>query len=976
MKKIYLHTNTEYSFLNSTIRVQELIKLAKEQGLEYLPLTDINNLYALQYYWEAQSKYGIKPLIGLELNLLEGFSVFLLAKNNDGYNLINDLIYKISQNQTISYYDLENENIFVIDHELLGLKAKGIQVDKYLKNFYLNAKQPQEIQTVFAPCKKVLYSEQNELLPILNSIGGIQYLEHFYSDYFDQDEFDSIDPLVYQNMLFIAENCNVTMPDSSIKLAKYPGNVKQELARLMSNQKAINLMYTFGEEVVSQRVYYEFEVIKKLGFLDYFLIIQDIINYAKSQNIAIGPGRGSASGSLISYLLGITDVNPLEFDLLFERFLNVDRVSLPDIDIDIQDNRRDELLQYIKDKYGENNVALISVFQTLALKNSLRDIARYLAILVPEVDKICNALKNTDESLEQAYKTNEKYKMLVDMYPKLHDYASAIEGLPRQIGIHAAGVIIADRDIKHVIPVSANANTLPQVQFTLNYLERFGLIKIDFLGLKNLTILQEIENLVPNQYHFDNIIGKSYSKFIDKDIAQLLNNLLTNGIFQLESPGMKNAIKEVHIDSFDDIYAIISLFRPGPMQYIATYSRNKQNPSNIEHIHPAYDEIVKNTFGIILYQEQIMQIAQKVAGMSFAQADLLRRAISKKDEAKLHSYKADFFTGGIKNNIPEATLEAIYSNIERFADYGFNKSHAVAYALIAYKLAYYKVKFPLFFYKVLISNSSADQQNIKKYVSDASNQGIKVHSPEINYSTDTVEIQNNELYLPLIMIKGLGAVAASKIVEERKANGPYQNFVSAYLRLKNLANVSDSILDNLIKSNTFREFGGIDTLLNAKEKFALPFNKLFEDSYKKVTGDKSALMQTFIQTQGINDLVMDLIPTNLAEEMKYEASLLGAVYNAFNGIDTNSGYKQIDEVGLQSVWVKCFISKVQKDAKGRPKVSLADNSKSILAFGFSSRASEILNYTEPRMVLALLKLSKAGYYTFIDWKEIQDEFNK
>ncbi|MHA3838450.1 DNA polymerase III subunit alpha [Mycoplasma sp. VS1572C] len=973
MKKIYLHTNTEYSFLNSAIRVNELTKLAQEKGLDYLPLTDINNLYALQYYWEAQAKTGIKPLIGLELNLLEGFTVFLLAKNNDGYHFLNQLIFKNSKQEPISYFELENENVYVIDHEFLGLKARGISVERYLNNFYLNAKTPQEIQTVFAPCKKILYTDQNELIPILNNIGGIEYQNHFYTDYIDEEDFANLDDSVYQNMLKIAESCNVTMPDSSIKLAKYPGNVKEELARLMSNKKALDLIYTYGEDVVTKRVYYEFEVIKKLGFLDYFLIIQDIINYAKSKNIAIGPGRGSASGSLISYLLGITDINPLEFDLLFERFLNVDRVSLPDIDIDIQDTRRDELLQYIKDKYGENKVALITVFQTLALKNSLRDIGRYLNIPIPEIDKICNSLKASDESLNQAYEYNEKYKMLVDMYPKLHYYASQIEGLPRQEGIHAAGVIICDRDIKDVVPVTYNANTLPQVQFTLNYLERFGLIKIDFLGLKNLTILQEIEELVPEQYHFDNIVGRSYGKFIDPEIAKLLNKLLTNGIFQLESPGMQNAIKEVGIDSFDDIFAIISLFRPGPMQYIPTYGRNKQDPSLIEKLHPSYDEIVKNTFGIILYQEQIMQIAQKVAGMTFAQADLLRRAISKKDESKLHSYKADFFAGGLANEISEEILEKIYSNIEKFASYGFNKSHAVAYALIAYKLAYYKVKYPLYFYKVLISNSSSDQQNIKKYVSDATSQGIKVYSPELNHSSDVVEIINRELYLPLLMIKGVGSVAASKIVAEREKNGPYSNFIEAYLRLKNLANLSDSVIDNLINSNTLREFGGINTLMNAKEKFAIPFNKLFEDSYKKVKEDKTEILLNYIKTQGINDIVIEIIPTNIAEEMKLEASLLGAVYNALSGVKDEFGYKQIDQVSATPTWVKCFMSKVQKDPKGRPRVSLIDNSKSIMAFGFSSRAGEILNTTEPRMILALLKLSKANYYTFIDWKEIKDE---
>ncbi|SJZ40445.1 DNA polymerase III subunit alpha [Mycoplasmopsis verecunda] len=972
MKKIYLHTNTEYSFLNSTIRVSELINLAVENKLEYLPLTDIDNMYALQYYWEMQSKYNIKPLIGVQTTLQEGFDVILLAKNHDGFVFLTNLIYEKGKGIIPSYYQLENDNVFIIDHELNGLKAKNITVEKYLSNFYLNSRTPLEHQSVFAPAKKVLYTDQNELLPIVNKIGGNEIDNHFYTDYIDEDEFNGLDELVYQNMLFIADSCNVEMPSKDIKLAKFQGDAKKEIGKLMNNEKARDLVYTFGEDVVAKRVRYEFDVIAKLGFLDYFLIIQDIINYAKANDIAIGPGRGSASGSLISYLLGITDINPLEFELLFERFLNVDRVSLPDIDIDIQDNKRDQLLQYIKDKYGENKVALITVFQTLALKNSLRDIGRYLEIPIPDIDKVCNSLTNNDQSLVEAYKNNERYKMLVDIHPKLHLYASQIEGLPRQVGIHAAGVIICDRDIKEVVPVTYNTNTLPQVQFTLNYLERFGLIKIDFLGLKNLTILQEIEALIPQDQHFDNIVGRSYSKFIDVDVAKLLNNLLTNGIFQLESPGMQNAIKEVGIDSFDDIYAIISLFRPGPMQYIPTYGRNKQNPISIEKLHPAYDEIVKNTYGIILYQEQIMQIAQKVAGMSFAQADLLRRAISKKDESKLHSYKSDFFKGGIANGISEDLLEKIYSNIEKFAAYGFNKSHAVAYALIAYKLAYYKVKYPLFFYKVLISNSCSDQQNIKKYVSDATSQGINVYSPEINYSTQQVEIINNELYLPFLMIKGVGSVAADKIVCDREQNGTYKNFIEAYLRLKNVAKVSETVIENLINSNTFREFGGINTIQNAKEKYAVSFNKLFEASYKKFN-DKASYIKPFIDEQGINEIVPEIIPTNIAEEMKLEASLLGAVYNATKGLKSQTGFKELQDVTQSPTWVRCFMSKVQKDAKGRPRVTLIDNSKTVIAFGFSARASEILNHSQLREIVALIKLSKANYYTFIDWKEVDED---
>ncbi|MEA4276486.1 DNA polymerase III subunit alpha [Mycoplasma sp. 21DD0573] len=970
MKKIYLHTNTEYSFLNSAIRVEKLIKLAVENNLEFLPLTDKENLYALQYYWDMQDKFNIKPLIGIELDLSEGFTVVVLAKNNNGYAFINQLIYAKSEGKEVSYYELDNSDIFIIDHQYLGHRSKGIAVDKYLSNFYLNNKTPLEYQTVYAPAKKVLNFEDNEILRVIQKIGSVNEETQTYNEYLDEEDWEDLHEDVYKNMLYIAQNCNVSKPNNSIKLAKFSDNAAAEFKKLLINDRTKELIYKFGEDVVVNRVNYEISVIAKLGFINYFLIIQDAIAWAKKNKIEVGPGRGSASGSIISYILEITDINPLEFGLLFERFLNIDRVSLPDIDIDIQDNRRNEVLEYIKNKYGEENVALITTFQTLALKNSIRDVARYLDVPLSEVEKICNAIKSTDLSLVDAYKTNPKYRSYVDKYPNLHEYASKIEGLPRQIGTHPAGIIVCDQQINKLIPTIYNNGLIQQVQFTLNHLEKYGLIKIDFLALKNLTILKEIEDLLEPEQTFEKVIGNSYSVQLEDKTKKLLNNTHTNGIFQLESIGMQRTIKEVKIDSFDDIYAIVSLFRPGPMEFIGTYGKNKQNQNRIETIHPLYDQIVKPTFGIIVYQEQIMQIAQQVANMSFAQADLLRRAISKKDEKLLHSYKAEFFKGGLQNNISIDLLEKIYSNIEKFAAYGFNKSHAVAYSLISYKLAFYKANYPLIFYKVLISNSSSDQQNIKKYTVEASEQDIKVQSPEINNSSNMVEIVDNELYLPFNMIKGIGESAVEKILEERNQNGQYENFIIAYLRLRNLGNVTESNIETLIKANAFREFYGMQTLLNGLI-ICKQLNDLFVASYKKIEGDKKQQLQEFIKMQNIEQIEFELVPSDLNKQIQYESQLLGSIYNLNSNISNKHNTSTLDQLTDQYEWIEVMLTKVTKDAKGRPRLSVTDSTKSVTVFGFNNRAIEILNDTRPRKMLILIKISK-GFYNFSDWREVDN----
>ncbi|WP_406614647.1 DNA polymerase III subunit alpha [Mycoplasma corogypsi] len=983
-KNIILHTNTEYSFLYSTIRLQKLFELAKENNLEYLTLTDVDNMYALQYYYEQAKNTGIKLILGIETKVIldqnSYFKVIVIAKNNLGL----EFIYKLINNASRGVYatkleDLANENVFVIDHKEKGLVAKGIKIASYSKNFYFNSDKEIAPNTVFAPTKRVLFENENEIINVLENISGNVNDNVVFKDYFETESIEKIDLKVYQNMLELVESISYVIPDSTLKLASFSEDNEKLLLKLITeNEKVEYLITHHGKETVLERIKYEFGVIKKLGFIDYFLIIWDAIRFARQNGIEVGPGRGSASGSLISYLLDITRVNPLEFGLLFERFLNVDRVSLPDIDIDIQDNRREELLRYIQTKYGADKVALISTFQTLAAKSAIKDVARFLKISPSEANAITATLgvNDKDKNLDYYYKNNKRYQVAVSKYENLHRYASMIEGLPRQSGLHAAGIIITNETLNKSFPTAYNQNGFEQIQFTLDYLERYGLVKMDFLGLKNLTIIQQIEALIDQKEHFDTVVNNNYSRFVDQETLKLLNKKLTNGIFQIESTGMQDAIQKVHIDSFDDLYAIISLYRPGPMQYIGQYAENKRDFTKIYSIEPKYDKIVKPTFGIIVYQEQIMEIAQQVAGMSFSQADLLRKAISKKDEQKLHSYKQSFFDGGIKNGISQLVLEQIYNNIETFASYGFNKSHAVAYALISYKMAYYKARFPREFYKVYLSNIIGDFGNVNKCIMEANQLNIKINSPLIEVSSNVVEIVNKQLYLPINMIKGIGDAAVSKILAEKAKNGKFTDFKFTIWRLM-LAGVTDSIIDTLIKAGVFRNFANVETLLASVGDLANIY-KLFDSKNKKdksnQNNDYQALLD-FIKGNNYEQIPLIYRDKNIQAEMDYETALLGNIYNSIQikTSDTTVVRPKLNELKSELVWVLAYLTHAKMAVNGKSVViSLKDETAGVTCYGFDEKTKQLHINNKPRLILVYMMKNDKGYYNIKDWREYEN----
>ncbi|CBH40398.1 DNA polymerase III subunit alpha [Mycoplasmopsis agalactiae] len=919
---IDLYNTTEYSFLESLIKVKDLVRLSKENGKRAVVLSDHNNMFALGEFLKQCAAYEIKPIIGVDLDVEESRFI-LLAKNYEGFKLINSLILKKSREE-IRLNDIISDNLFIIDHPSNGLYAKN-EHHKLSdnKNYYISSPDSSIPNSIYVKENKLIDVEDNETLNILLKLGNNKEANYNFS-YFEDYTTDS-DFLARIN--FIVDNCNVTFPKKELKLASFCESeeknyelfiekIKQGLAK---HKKAL-LPY---KTAVNDRINYECSVIKKLGFINYFLIISDMIEYADNNGISIGPGRGSAAGSLISYLLGITKINPLKYNLLFERFLNIDKVSWPDIDIDIQDDRRDEIFAYLQNKYGKSRVAVISTFQTMGTKQAIRDVGRMLDIPLSDVNRISksiNAFANYSSIEEEFAKNltfNKEVSSLKD-YEKFINHVSKLQGLPRQYGIHAAGLIISDKDLNEYVPVFENAYSFLQVQVPMEFVEDFGLLKIDLLGLKTLTEIKHIEKRISKLKLFDQLVYENDLELQDPMAINLLNNGNTEGLFQIESSGMKSTIKRVGIQSFEDLFAIISLYRPGPKEYIKDYANNRKNPKLIEKIDPVYDEIVAPTYGIIIYQEQIMEIAQAVAKMSFAQADLLRRAISKKNEVELHKYRNTFFEGGLRNNFSIESLTKIYDKIEKFAQYGFNKSHAVSYAYLTMKMAYYKARYPQVYFSALISNSYGDQNKIASFVNELKNMNFSVYSPSIIHFTNSAIVDNGDIYLPFNMIKGLGAESIKKIALDIKENGQYKDLslFEILLRLR-FAGIKNSMISTLIRANVFRNFGyqdyisGVDLLMQEEYNLLSKGANSFADIAKNLDfeGYKKASENIEMQSK-----------FNLEEESRNEIELLGNIYNAYKTVQYEKKYKYrlSDLLKMQGSFSTAIEIVVKKEPKDKP----------------------------------------------------------
>jgi DNA polymerase-3 subunit alpha len=561
----------------------------------------------------------------------------------------------------------------------------------------------------------------------------------------------------------------------------------------------------FTEEDYRKRLSFELDVIAGMKYPGYFLIVADFIQWAKGQGIPVGPGRGSGAGSLVSYALTITDLDPMRFGLLFERFLNPERVSMPDFDIDFCQDRRDEVIRYVQERYGRDQVAQIITFGTLQARGVLRDVGRVLQMPYGQVDKLCKLVPQNPAhpvTLSRAIEDEPRLQAAQDADPvvrRAFDIARKLEGLNRHASTHAAGIVIGDRPLSELVPLYRDPKSdMPVTQFNMKWVEQAGLVKFDFLGLKTLTVLRKAVDLLKR-------------RGVDLDLAEiplddqktydLLARAEAVGIFQLESQGMRRALLDMRPDRFEDIIALVALYRPGPMANIPTYCARKHGLEQPDHIHPKLEAILKETFGVIIYQEQVMQAAQILAGYSLGQADLLRRAMGKKIRKEMQAQRSEFVKGAVANGVEKSQADAIFDLLERFAEYGFNKSHAAAYALVAYQTAYMKANFPVEFLAASMTLDMGNTDKLAEFRSEAARLGIKVEPPSINRSGIEFDVDGNTIHYALAALKGVGAQAVEAIVEARRAS-PFRDLSDFAARINPRA-INKRVLESLAAAGAF-----------------------------------------------------------------------------------------------------------------------------------------------------------------------------
>ncbi len=626
-------------------------------------------------------------------------------------------------------------------------------------------------------------------------------------------------PEAIENTLKIAEECNVEIEFNKLRLPTYevpqgkePGQYLRDLC-----DEGLNRRYGSGANSdIIERLNYELTTIEKMGYVDYFLIVWDFIKYAKDNGIMVGPGRGSAAGSLVSYCLGITDIDPLKYGLIFERFLNPDRISMPDIDIDFCFERRQEVIDYVVRKYGSDRVAQIITFGTMAARAAIRDVGRALDIPYADVDVIAKHIPfELGVTIDRALEVNHELKKLYDentQVKKLIDSAKALEGLTRHASIHAAGVVITSDPVVDYVPLQKSEDGGVTTQFTMGMLEELGLLKMDFLGLRTLTVIRDAVTLAKENK--DIKIDISSIDYYDGKVFKLIGEGKTDGVFQLESAGMKQFMKELKPTSLEDIIAGISLYRPGPMDQIPRYIRNKNNSDRIEYTHPKLEPILKVTYGCMVYQEQVMQIVRDLAGYSLGRSDLVRRAMSKKKTEVMRQERENFIhgivdedgnivvPGAVRNGIDQASSNKIFDEMMEFAKYAFNKSHAAAYAVIAYQTAWLKTYYPVEFMAAILNSFLGNVNKVTQYIHECRSMGIKVLPPDINESSAGFTISGNNIRFGLAAIKNVGENAVKSIIQSRIKTGKFTDFYH-FCENIDLREINKRCIESLIKSGSF-----------------------------------------------------------------------------------------------------------------------------------------------------------------------------
>jgi DNA polymerase III subunit alpha len=860
MSFIHLHVYSAFSLLTSTIQIEQLVMEAKAKGFKALALTDRNVMYGTIPFYKECMIQGIQPILGLTADILnendESFPLVLLAKNQQGFqNLLKITSVIKTKSATgipmkwLRHYqdgliaispgiEGEVETNLLDNKKDLAIKA----IDNYSKifgksNFYLSLQDhhsPKERSilkslieisnttgTELVATNQVFYLHQNDSLAheCLLAIKNGEKLQDEHREKLESDQYyfktgrEMVElfmeyPQALENTIRIASECSISLALNQKHLPKFPTENSHTVDSLLEEicLKGLFERISNPSPTYRERLNFELQVIKKMNFSDYFLIVSDFMRFAKEKGILTGPGRGSAAGSLVAYVLHITDVDPIEHELLFERFLNPERISMPDIDIDFPDHSRDEVIRYVARKYGEMHVAQIITFGTLAAKAALRDVGRAFGLNTKELDQLSKFVPTQlGINLQVAYQQSEGLRRFVSESPlneKLYNTALKLEGLPRHTSTHAAGVVISEEPLVNVIPIQTGHQDVFLTQYSMEYLEEVGLLKMDFLGLRNLSL---IESILKNIEATGIKIAIKSIPLDDQATFELLSKGETSGIFQLESEGMRNVLIRLKPTQFEDIVAVNALYRPGPMENIPLFINRKHGLETIQYPHPDLKSILDKTYGVIVYQEQIMQIASKMAGFSLGEADLLRRAVSKKQKETLDKERAHFVDGAVRNGYGRETANDIYDLIVRFANYGFNRSHAVAYSLISYQLAFLKANYPLHFMTALLTSAIGNDTKIAQYIREVKQMNYKVLPPSINKSAYSFHVENGNIRYSLAAIKGIGGVALKEIFKKRRIK-KFEDLFDFCMRVSTKI-VNRKSLEALVHSGCFDEFG-------------------------------------------------------------------------------------------------------------------------------------------------------------------------
>lgn len=858
-----LNVKTAYSLLNSTVNIRKYLQKAKQNGYNAIGIADENVMHGAVEFYQECLKYNIKPLIGLTIEM-EGlvrqdkqFPFIVYAKSYEGYGLLMKVSRRLNQ-QPVPVKEIwqllkEQENHLVLisagrsgELEQALIHDDLVWANQILdywrdalgeQNIYMGVPiypyNPLEIDNILTFCRQAnlplvinqlvdtIQQEDAFSLKVLQAIGANEQLDislrNIRGGHYIYHESELKNLYTEAGLEFVIseteqliEQLNVNIPLEQQWLPKYlaPHNLSSDNYLKQLTLDSLKAHGYQNETVYLDRLKHELQVIQQMGFSDYFLIVWDILSYCHENKIRVGPGRGSAAGSLVSYLLQITLVDPIEYDLLFERFLNPERYNMPDIDIDIPDNKRDIVLQYIEKKYGHEQVAQICTFGTFGAKQSIRDTLRVLGSDSKELKHWSNAIpKELDITLESAYTKSATLRDIVEsseVNRQKFQVALTIEGLPRHVSTHAAAVVISDFPIEEQVPVLDRPQQMLITQFAMADVEHMGLLKMDFLGLRNLKLLDDIlTNLAKSEKV---ILEINNINMNDDQTLEIFRKADTNGVFQFESDGIRHVLRKLQPASFEDIVAVNALFRPGPMKQIDSFIRRKHGEEKIEYLHPLLEDILANTYGIIVYQEQVMQICQKMAGFSLGQADILRRAMGKKQADIMEKEREHFIEGAKQNGIDSSTAEKVYQYIYEFANYGFNRAHAVVYSTLAYQLAYLKVHYPLEFYQALLNNGRSNTTTSNQYIQEAKKRLKKIKSVDINTSLSDFSIHNSQIQVGFEAVKGMRKDLIQHIIDDRNLLGNYTDLLNFLRRLPNNY-LKSEFVQPLIDSGAFDGFG-------------------------------------------------------------------------------------------------------------------------------------------------------------------------